>query len=66
MGARRAAIATVAVVGVSLLGSSVHGLVKVDGSLAEADRKQDQVRQERRAIDLPHRCPSRELRREGA
>ena len=58
MGVRRAGIATVAVLGATLFGSSVHGLTQVDGSLAEADRVQDQVRQERRAVD-DRRCPER-------
>ena len=66
MGARRLGIASIVVVGVSLFGSSVHGLTQVDGRLAEADRQRDQLRQEQRAIDR-HRCPAPELpRREGA
>ena len=62
MGARRAGIATVAVVGAALFGSSVHGLTQVDGSLAEADRRQDQLRQEHRAVD-DRRCPARQQQR---
>jgi hypothetical protein len=61
MGARRAGIATVAVLGATLFGSAVHGLTQVDGSLAEADRQQDELRQERRAVD-DRRCPERKLR----
>ena len=60
MGARRAGIATVAVLGLALFGSSVHGLTRVDGSLAEADRQQDALKQERRAVD-DRRCPEKRL-----
>ena len=63
MRATRVAIATVAVVGAGLFGSSVHGLTQVDGRLAEGqEREVREIKQERDASRL-HDCPRRELRR---
>jgi hypothetical protein len=57
------AIATAAVVGVGLFGSSVHGLTQLDGRLADRDeRRAPAVRQEHRAIDVRD-CPQRDGRR---
>jgi hypothetical protein len=63
MRARRVGIATAAVLGVGLFGSSVHGLTQVDGRLAEG-----QQREAREVKQEPHEagvrdCPRRELRR---
>jgi hypothetical protein len=55
-------IAAVAVVGVGLFGSSVHGLTKIDGRLAEQrDQAAPTVRQEHRAVVRD--CPGRTGRR---
>jgi hypothetical protein len=57
------AIATVAVVGVGLFGSSVHGLTQLDRRLADQrDRAAPAVRQEHRAVDVRD-CPWRDGRR---
>jgi 3-hydroxyacyl-CoA dehydrogenase len=56
------AIATVAVVGAGLFGSSVHGLTQLDGRLADQrDRAAPTVRQEHRAVVRD--CPWRDGRR---
>jgi hypothetical protein len=57
------AIATVAVVGVGLFGSSVHGLTQLDARLADRDeRATPSVRPEHRAVD-DRDCPWRDGRR---
>lgn len=57
------AIATAAVVGVGLFGSSVHGLTKLDGRLADrSERATPAIRQEHRAVDVRD-CPWRDDRR---
>jgi hypothetical protein len=57
------AIATAAIVGVGLFGSSVHGLTQLDARLADGDeRAAPTVRQEHRAIDVRD-CPWRDGRR---
>jgi hypothetical protein len=61
--ATRVAIATAAVVGTGLFGSSVHGLTQVDGRLAEDQQRQvREVKQERPEGGVRD-CPRRELRR---
>ena len=63
MRARGVAIATAAVVGAGLFGSSVHGLTQVDGRLAEGQKRQVlEIKQERDASGIRD-CPRRELRR---
>jgi hypothetical protein len=58
------AIATAAVVGVGLFGSSVHGLTQLDGRLADRDdRAAPEVRQEHRAVDVRD-CPWKDPRRQ--
>jgi hypothetical protein len=54
MRARRVGIATAAVLGVGLFGSSVHGLTRLDGRLAE--------RQEREALPVMQERPAAGLR----
>jgi hypothetical protein len=57
------AIATAAVVGVGLFGSSVHGLTQLDGRLADRDeRAAPAIKQEHPASDVRH-CPWRDGRR---
>jgi hypothetical protein len=59
---RGVAIGTIAVAGLGLFGTGVHGLAQVDGKLADAaDRPAaKQVRDERGVKD---RCPERERHR---
>jgi hypothetical protein len=61
---RRAAIATVAVAGLGLFGTGVHGLAQVDGKLADAvDRPA--VRDVRNAPGAKDDCPWLERHRSG-
>jgi hypothetical protein len=60
---RRLVIGTVAVAGLGLFGTGVHGLVQVDGKLADAaDRPA--VRDVRNELELRGDCPKRERRYE--
>jgi hypothetical protein len=62
MRARRVGIATAAVIGVGLFGSSVHGLTRLDGRLADRQERETlSVKQERRAADVRD-CPWRYAR----
>jgi hypothetical protein len=63
--ARRVAIATAAVVGVGLFGSSVHGLTQLDGRLAESRERETRtikLKREHHAAGVRD-CPWRESRR---
>jgi hypothetical protein len=59
---RALAIGTIAVAGVGLFGTGVHGLVQVDGKLADAaDRPA--VHKVKNELDLRDDCPLPEQRR---
>jgi hypothetical protein len=55
---RRVAIGTIAVAGMGLFGTGVHGLVQVDGKLADAAGAPT-VRDVRNGLDEREDCPFR-------
>jgi hypothetical protein len=59
---RAALIGTVAVAGLGLFGTGVHGLVQVDGKLADAAGR-PAVQDVKNELDSRGDCPRREQRR---
>jgi hypothetical protein len=59
---RRVAIGTIAVAGVGLFGTGVHGLVQVDGKLADAAGR-PAAHEVKNELDSRDDCPDRERQR---